>query len=555
MLTSLHIQNFTIVAELELDFTNGMTVFTGETGAGKSIMIDAVILALGDRADASVIRPGAESCDIQVTFTCSPNSESAEWLAAHDLPFDDATILLRRVITREGRSKAYINGVVFPLQKVKELGVTLVHIHGQHEHHTLFHAATHREQLDYFAGLGPVRQQLATLYRRCQALQAQQAELTAQAQQDPSFIRTDLKAWQTLQPLEGEIESLHQEHQMLQHAEDYALQTQTMMQILQSDEGPNMRESLHKLLQNLGRLPQDNRHIQVTQTLLDQVQILCDEAFDELDVFGQSISMDPQRLQEVEDRMSALHHLARKWQITVQQLPTYGQQLETALCDYEDIEARKLAVAQEYEKAKTAYQNLALQLRNARIAHACDLGAQITANIQQLGMPNGFIELAITPITSMQEHGMDKIEYRVSTNPGMPADLLSKIASGGELSRISLAIQLIAAQQGSTPTLFFDEVDVGIGGGTAAMVGGLLRQLGQRLQVFCVTHQPQVAASAHQHFLVQKFTDAGQTFSQVMSLNTPAEKVEELARMLGGLTITSQTRSHAQELLESLTSI
>lgn len=553
MLTSLRIKNFTIVAELELDFTTGMSVFTGETGAGKSIMIDALILALGDRADASVIRPGAESCDIQACFSCDPESESARWLAEHDLSLEEPSIFLRRVVTREGRSKAYINGVVFPLQKVKELGVTLVHIHGQHEHQTLFSAATHREQLDYFAQHGDLRRQLAGLYQQCQQLQAQLAELATNTQQDNSLLLEDLKTWQAAQPIEGEIEALHQEHQLLHHAEEYGLQTQTMLQMLQAEDDPTIQHSLHLVLQSLGRLPQDNRQVQAAQTLLEQAQILCQEAYDELDTFGQALAMDPQRLQIVEARMSTLHHLARKWQITVQQLPSYGQTLENIVQAQQQTDVRKVQLAEDYTVAQQAYHKLALQLRASRVAYAQHLAEQITANIQQLGMPHGFIELSFLPLATMHEHGMDKVEYRVSTNPGMPADLLTKIASGGELSRISLAIQLIAAQQGATPTLFFDEVDVGIGGVTAAIVGRLLRQLGQRLQVFCVTHQPQVAASAHQHFLVQKYTEQGQTFSQITSLNTDAEKVEELARMLGGLTITSQTRSHAQELLESLT--
>lgn len=552
MLTSLCIKNFTIVAELELDFSTGMSVFTGETGAGKSIMIDALMLTLGARADASVIRPGAESCDIQACFTCSPNSDSARWLVDNDLIFEE-DIFLRRVVTREGRSKAYINGVVFPLQKVKELGVTLVHIHGQHEHHTLFSATTHREQLDQFAQHGALRKQLAECYRQCQQLQAQQAALALSAQQDNSLLIENLKEWQAIQPLEGEIDALHQEHQLLHHAEDYVMQTEAIFQILQAEEGPCIRQNLHLSLQNLARLPQDNPHVQAAQALLEQARIVCDEAYDELEHFGRAVSIDPQRLHSVETRMSALHHLARKWHIPVQQLAAHGQVLEAAVQDQQQIAVRQAQLAADYMAAQQAYQALALQIRASRLEYAQQLATQITANIQQLGMPHGFIELAVTPLAAMQEHGMDKVEYRVATNPGMPPDLLTKIASGGELSRISLAIQLIAAQQGTTPTLFFDEVDVGIGGVTAAIVGRLLRQLGQRLQVFCVTHQPQVAASAHQHFMVQKHTEQGQTFSQVTPLRTGSDKVEELARMLGGLSITPQTRSHAQELLESLT--
>lgn len=552
MLTSLCIKNFTIVAELELDFNAGMSVFTGETGAGKSIMIDALILALGGRADGTVIRPGAEICDIQACFTYFPDSIVAQWLVEHDLAADN-DLFLRRVITREGRSKAYINGIIFPLQKVKELGVMLVHIHGQHEHQTLFSAATHRDQLDHFAQHSTVRQQLAESYRNCQRLQAEQAALIANGQQGNTVLQENFQEWQDLQPVAGEIEALHQEHQLLHHAEDYAQQTQNVLQLFQTEESSGIQHHLHMALQNLAKLPQDHAKIQNIQTLLEQARIVCDEAYDELERFGQTISIDPQRLQAIETRMSALHHLARKWHIPVQQLHAHGQVLEQAVQDQQNLEQRHAQLAAEYALAQQTYHKLAMQIRTSRIEQAQRLATQITANIQQLGMPHGVIELTITPLETMQEHGMDKVEYRVATNPGMPLDLLTKIASGGELSRISLAIQLIAAQQGSTPTLVFDEVDVGIGGNTAAIVGRLLRQLGQRLQVFCVTHQPQVAASAHQHFLVQKSSDQEQTFSKIIALTQCAEKVEELARMLGGLTITPQTRLHAKELIESLT--
>lgn len=550
MLTALCIRNFTIVSELDLDFSAGMSVLTGETGAGKSIMIDALILALGGRADASVIRPGAETCDIQACFTYTSTSTVAEWLAEQNITADNE-IFLRRVLTREGRSKAYINGIAFPLQKVKELGVMLVHIHGQHEHQTLFSAATHRDQLDHFAQHTLLRQQLAETYRNCHRIQAEQANLATTAEQDPTLLLEKFEEWQTLQPLEGEIEALHQEHQLLHHAEEYAQQAQNVLQLLQTDEGTGIQTLLHMAIQNVGRLPQELSHIQTAQTLLEQARIVCDEAYDELGRFGQTIAMNPQRLQEIETRMAALHHLARKWHIPVQQLPAQGPLIEKAIQAQQGIEKRQTQLAAEYVIEQQRYQQLATDIRASRIEQAHHLSAQITANIQQLGMPHGKIELTITPLDSMQEHGMDKVEYRVATNPGMPTDLLAKIASGGELSRISLAIQLIAAQQGSTPTLVFDEVDVGIGGNTAAIVGRLLRQLGQRLQVFCVTHQPQVAASAHQHFLVQKYSNEGQTFSKIIPLAT-TDKVEELARMLGGLTITPQTRSHAQELLESL---
>ncbi|PJD91594.1 MAG: DNA repair protein RecN [Legionella sp.] len=552
MLTSLWIKHFAIVAELELDFQSGMTAFTGETGAGKSIMIDALMLALGERADTGVVRPGKDSCDIQASFSYAQDSSPAHWLTAHDVPHDEEQIILRRVITHEGRSKAYINGVPFPLQKVKELSETLVHIHGQHQHQTLLLHTTHREQLDQFADHADLRQKLAGLYRKYQRLKEEKTQLAQSHAQDMQDVSRDLQELQTLNPMEGEIDRLHQEHQLLHHAKDYIEQTQSLIQMMQADDAPNLHQYMHAIVHSISTLPQHNAHIQTAKSLLENAAILLEEAYDELESFGQTIQMDPERLGEVEARMSALHHLARKCHIPVHQLHTHIQVLEQQLHQHQHLEERKKQIEQDLLAAQAAYHGVAMELRSSRIQHAKILAKAITTNIQQLGMPDGFIEIDITSLDTMQAHGLDKIEYKVSTNPGMQPDLLSKIASGGELSRISLAIQMIAAQQGATPTLFFDEVDVGIGGATAAIVGRHLRQLGTRLQVFCVTHQPQVAASAHQHFLVKKYVDQEQTFSQIIGLDT-TQKVEELARMLGGLTITQQTRSNAQELIDALT--
>ncbi|MCR9191328.1 MAG: DNA repair protein RecN [Gammaproteobacteria bacterium] len=552
MLTSLRIKNFAIVAELELDFQSGMTAFTGETGAGKSIMIDALLLALGERADSStVIRPGTQACDIQACFSSLPNSEPTRWLDEHEINTDEGEILLRRVINDEGRSKAYINGVVFPLQKVKELSQLLVHIHGQHQHQTLLAHPTHREQLDQFAQHADLRQEVSDLYRQCQKLAAERDALLQLHPQESDALAADLQELQTLNPTAEEVETLHQEHQLLHHAKDYLEQTQYLSELLQADETPSVRQQIVTALHTLTHLPQDHPRILAAQTLLEQALIHCDEALDELTTFSENIQIDPERLMTVETRMAALHQLARKHQVEVKQLHTHVQTLEDTLQNQQNLTQRQAQIEEDYLKTCTAYDNAAIALRASRVSHANALAAAITANIQQLGMPHGYITIDIQPLEKRQAHGLDKIEYNVSSNPGMRADTLNKIASGGELSRISLAIQMITAQQGATPTLLFDEVDVGIGGTTAAIVGRHLRTLGQRLQLFCVTHQPQVAASAHHHFVVKKNIEDGQTFSQITPIYAE-HKVEELARMLGGLTITSQTRSHAEELLASL---
>lgn len=550
MLASLRIEHFAIVDALELDFSSGMTTFTGETGAGKSIMIDALMLALGDRADGSVVRTGADKCDIQATFVIAPESAPAQWLSAHDVDIQDASVILRRVIFPEGRSKSSINGVSFPLQKVKELSEMLVDIHGQHQHQSLLNHSTHRQQLDHYANHHDCLQAVQHHYRQCQAIHAQ---LSANHSADALTERATLLQFQldelaNLNCQAGEVQTLHNEHQLLHHAKGYLEHAQFALNILAEDDGFNLQQGLSQVMHHLGELPSSETTIQNATDMLQNAMIQCDEAMGELRAFINRVSLDPERLLEVEARMSVLHQAARKYQVDVNQLFDHHQTLQAELTTLHQSQESKQALQTAYDQAVADYLQAAKTLNASRVQFAKQLSKDITEVIQQLGMPKGFVEVEITPLDKMQAHGQDKIEYKVCTNPGMPADTLAKIASGGELSRISLAIQLITAKRGSTPTLIFDEVDVGIGGATAALVGQLLKKLGDRLQVFCVTHQPQVASSAHHHFVVEKQVIEQQTYSRIHAVKD-ATRVEEIARMLGGLTITEQTRSHARELL------
>ena len=550
MLASLRIENFAIVSQLELDFAKGMTAFTGETGAGKSIMIDALMLALGGRADASVVRAGAEKCEIFASFTFDEGSQPADWLVEHELANDDGEILLRRIVFAGGRSKSYINGEPFPLQKVKELSAMLVDIHGQHQHQRLLEHATHRLQVDQYANHQSLLDDVSRLYRQC--LQVKQA-LDSLQQHDSTRERLHLLQYQIdeltdLALQEGELQTLHAEHQCLHHACEYLEDAQAITELLSADEQPNVCQGLNQVMQRLAALPQDNRHIKNAIELINSAVIQCDEALNEMAAFSTHVQLDPERLQDVETRMSYLHQMGRKYHVDASQLPALALQLQSELDGLKTSEQKHGQLQDDYNKLVQAYQTAAMILRASRQKHANQLAEDISATIRQLGMPKGFIKVEFTPLDRMQLHGMDKVEYKVCTNPGMEPDTLAKIASGGELSRISLAIQMIAAKRGATPTLLFDEVDVGIGGATAALVGQLLRQLGDRLQLFCVTHQPQVASCAHHHFMVEKYVEKEQTFSRVVQLTDP-EKVDEIARMLGGLTITEQTISHAQELL------
>lgn len=552
MLLTLRIENFAIVKHLEIDFAHGMTAFTGETGAGKSIMIDALSLLLGGRALPALIRQDENKCDLSASFQIAPNSEPWHWLKENDLDTEQHEVLIRRVLYAEGRSKCTINGHLFPIQKVKELSEMLVHIHGQHEHQTLLHHGTHRQQLDLFANHEPLVNSVATLHHACHQIKE---ELDALKNADQKTAdRVELLEFQIdeLRALElhnDELAALNEEHQLLHHAQDYLSTAQQISALLHcEDESPAICEQLHSALHLLQQMPAANNIIQNTADLLNSALIQCEESAAEIQHFAEKIQLDPLRLQEVESRLSLLHQMARKYHVEISELPRLLEQLNQELSLLKSAEIRIASLDKAYQDTLVRYQDAALKLRASRQAASKKLAQEITAIIKTLGMPHGRFEIAMTALDKIQAHGLDKVEYLVCTNPGMPLDSLQKVASGGELSRISLAIQMITAQQSSTPTLLFDEVDVGIGGATAALVGKLLRHVGERLQVFCVTHQPQVASCAHHHFLVEKSSDHEQTYSRILPLTNHA-KIDEIARMLGGLTITPQTRSHAQELL------
>jgi DNA repair protein RecN (Recombination protein N) len=544
MLRSLVIENLAIVKHLELDFSEGMTAFTGETGAGKSIMIDALLLAMGGRTDASIVRSGESKCRVSALFSFEPNSEPALWLQSHDL-YEDISdeIYLNRVITAEGRSKAYINGQLFPLQKIKALSELLLDIHGQHQHQRLLKPATHRTQLDQYANHPKLLDTVQQAYQTCHALK--QEQLAAESQPTDAahadFLNYQINELTALNLLPDEMTQLNQEHQCLHHAKSY-------LEDINAIHDSNIQEQLYRVTQHLNALPEDNAHLNTARELMDSASIQCGEAFHELESFARLVQLDPERLQVVEARLSLLHDMARKYHVEPDALlkKLDALMLETEALEAAEATQQRLQAA--LDNAVLNYQAAAEALKTSRQKHAKKLETDITGMLKQLDIGHGVIEIKFTPLESMQPHGLDKIEYYVSTNPGVPTDALAKIASGGELSRISLAIQVITAKRASTPTLFFDEVDVGIGGATAARVGQLLRALGERLQVFCVTHQPQVAAKAHHHLVVKKHANQTHTFSEVVTL-LPEEKITEIARMLGGVHITEETRKHARALL------
>ncbi|MDF1677908.1 MAG: DNA repair protein RecN [Legionellaceae bacterium] len=552
MLRSLVIENFAIVTRLELDFSEGMTAFTGETGAGKSIMIDALMLAMGGRTDASVVRTGEQACSVSALFDFEASSEPALWLAAHDICPEENEVCLRRVIHAEGRSKAYIDGQLFPLQKVKAFSELLLDIHGQHQHQRLLKPTTHRIQLDQYANHPALLDAVSKAYQACQALKQQKlaadAKPTDAAHAD--FLNYQINELRDLNLLPNEVTTLNQEHQCLHHAKSYLDDITHIHHLLRDgdDIAPNVQEQLYRVTQHLDALPQDNLALNTARELIHTATIQCEEAIHEVENFARLVQLDPERLHAIEARLSQLHDMARKYHVEPDALRSKLESLEAEATELEQLEATQHQLQVALDKAVLNYEKAANTLTDARKKAAKKLEKDITHMLKQLDITHGTILMKISPLESMQPHGHDKVEYYVSTNPGVPPDALSKIASGGELSRISLAIQVITANRASTPTLFFDEVDVGIGGRTAARVGKLLRTLGERLQVFCVTHQPQVAASAHHHLVVKKHANQTHTFSEVTTLK-PEEKVTEIARMLGGLHITDETRKHAKSLL------
>lgn len=550
MLGTLHIQNFAIVSKLLLECPNKMSAFTGETGAGKSITIDALNILLGSRTDSTVLRPNSDRCEISAQFFYDDLSEIHEFLNTHELLGEPGEIIIRRMINKEGRSKFFINDHVSTAQQVKTLGQMLVHIHGQHEQQNLNHHQTHREQLDEFAQLHIQKNLVKTLYQEYQQLLIEFETLSKENSSDEQLQlwQYQLQELESLNPQEFELDELYKEHHQLNHAQQYLAQINQIQQILDGEEDYNLNRQLHQLSQLLSQLPKESTPIQNASQLIESAIILLDETQSEVQQFASGVQVDPERLNQVEQRMSAWHQLSRKLQIDTKLLPQHLAVLEAQISDIKNAEHKKTQLSYALQQKKSDYLEAANTLGQLRRKHAPELASAIEQIIKELGMPHAKLNIEIQTLPDMHIHGMDKVEYMIATNPGSLPGPIAKIASGGELSRISLSIHLITAQRGKTPTLLFDEVDVGIGGATAMKVGQRLRELGEKLQVFCVTHQPQVASCAHQHFQVSKYTQNGETFSAI-SLLESEQRIEEIARMLGGLKITEQTKNNAKELL------
>ncbi|MFH1044989.1 MAG: DNA repair protein RecN [Pseudomonadota bacterium] len=550
MLRTLSIRDFVIVDSLELEFYPGFTVLTGETGAGKSILIDALALALGERGDAGVVRAGCERADISAEFDIEPLPELVRWLRVAELEGDPGSVLLRRVIDKNGRSRAFVNGRPATQSQLREAGEWLLDIHGQHAHQSLLKPDAQRVLLDAHAGLAPLAAEVAAAYRQWQKLAQARAEYeTHAAQRDAE--REQLQ-WQVreleqlaLQP--EEWDAVQAEHTRLAHAVGLIEGVHAAIETLSEADAaclPLLSGGRARLEALLGYDARLSEAIELIRSGEAQVQ----EAAYALRHYADRVELDPQRLAAVEARMEAIHGSARKFRLAPQELPEHLRQQQTRLAELE-IASNPEALLREEQKARASYFDLAAKLGAGRKKAAAKLGKEVTQAMQQLAMAGGKFEVALNPYPPEGGvHGVEMVEFLVAANPGVEPRALARVASGGELSRISLAIQVITSKAAVVPTLIFDEVDAGIGGGVAEIVGRQLKILGRERQVLCVTHLPQMAAQADRQWSVSKSGTEGGLKTMVSVLDQKA-RVEELARMLGGTEITATTRKHAAEML------
>ena len=553
MLHTLSIRDFVIVDTIELEFSAGFSVLTGETGAGKSILIDALTLALGGRGDASVVREGAAKADITADFSVSEVAQA--WLVAHEFANDDGGALLRRVIDNAGRSKAYINGIPATAAQLRELGDMLVDIHGQHAHQSLLKSEAQRALLDgqataREAGAEQDARQVAALHKRWRALVRQREDFETNAA-NVLYERERLE-WQVgelekLAAKPGEWTDITNEHSRLSHAASLLEGAQEALSTISESEDHPIVSQLSGLNQKLGKLVSVDAELQPIVDLIESSRIQLQESVYALNNYLDRVELDPERLHQLDARMEAMHSTARKFRVTPEELPEEHAKLSEKLqhlADASDIEG----LLRQEAKVEAEYRAVAERLSATRRAAALELGQAVTRAMQELSMTGGSFEIALHPCEPAA-HGLEQVEFLVAGHAGTAPRSLAKVASGGELARIALAISVITSHATTTPTLIFDEVDSGIGGAVAEVVGRLLKRLGQGRQVLCVTHLPQVASQANQHFQVAKSTlDNGKTASRIDMLDAKA-RVEEVARMLGGLEITATTRKHARELL------
>lgn len=557
MLQQLSIQNYATVDTLEIEFKAGMSVISGETGAGKSIMLGGLGLTLGDRADKGIVRTGAKKADICAEFDITNIPAAQKWLSENDLQeeSDSGSCLLRRVVNADGRSKGYINGSPVTMASLKSLGEMLLDIHSQHEHQSLLHRATHQRLLDDFCVSSKHLVAMQTTYKQWQK-NAQLIEALSNRSQEDS-AQTQLLSYQLSELDElgiavDEVPKLEAEFKSLNHADETIASVQSALTLCGGDDEKNATAAMHQALKALSELPEKNARVTSIIELLESASIQLDEAVSDLRAFSDEFEANPERLEQVNTRLGLLHAIARKHKVKPNELAQIIADLrqQLNLIENSDAELEKLAAAD--KQLRDDYLMVAGEISKQRKKGSSKLAKQVNEQLKQLGMPHASLEVQLLASEKDKPaaNGLEVVEFLVSTNPGQEAKPLVKIASGGELSRISLAIQVITAQTSHIPSLVFDEVDVGIGGGVAKVVGQLLRQLAERTQILCVTHQAPVAGQGHHHFFVSKFTKAGSTLTQITELSE-TEIVREVARMLGGEDLSDESLAHAEQMVAS----
>ncbi len=547
MLKHLYIRHFTIIDEVEVELSKGLTVLTGETGAGKSILIDALQVVLGERAESGFIKTGETRCEVTAIFDVAHNAPAQQWLAAQEMD-EGQECIIRRVLTTDGRSRATINARPCALQSVRELGALLVHIHGQNQHQQLLKSDYQRELLDDYAQNFTWINTVQKIYQAWRdATNTLATASTQDASKQKDFLAFQLRELEELALQPNELETLTAEHRRLAHAEQWIVSAQQALNILAENENTSVLHGLYSADALVKHLSEQGK---TASELLQQATIQTEEATTHIRQLLKTLEPDPERIQWIDQRLAHMHDMARKHRVSPEELLALQKNLQS---QYEalDQSAERIALLEEkIMQLAQEYSIQAKQLTQSRQKAAKKLSAAVSTHIQTLGMPGGCIEMILVPREDNVPHlyGAERIEFLVTTNPGQSPQALSKVVSGGELSRIALAIQVVAAEAAILPTLIFDEVDVGIGGGTAEIVGKQLKNLGNRAQVLCVTHLPQVAAQGHQHLHVQKQTQNEKVTTGIRLLSSE-EKIQEIARMLGGVKITDKTLAHAREMV------
>lgn len=551
MLAHLSVNNFAIVKSLQLELAKGMTTITGETGAGKSIAIDALGLCLGDRAEASSVRQGEEKTDISASFLLDNNINATRWLEDNDL-MDGCECILRRVITKEGRSRAFINGSPVPASQLKALGQLLINIHGQHAHHQLMKSDYQLSMLDQYAGHVNLLNKTKNYYQTWRQSDNHLKQLTQNSQENlaqKQLLEYQIKELNDLAIGEEEFSELEQEHKRLANSGELASTCQQAIELIYEGEDVNALGILQTANHSLIQLSELDSKLSGLPDMISEAIIQLEEANSELRHYLDGIDVDPARMVYVEERFSKVMSTARKHHVMPNELYQHHQELLKQVEALDCSDEKMDALAAEVEEKRLKFLATAEKLNKSRQRYAKELNKLISQSMHELSMEKAkFCIDVVRDENNASPLGIDQATFLVSTNPGQPMQPIAKVASGGELSRISLAIQVITAQKVDTPSLIFDEVDVGISGPTAAVVGKMLRKLGESTQVLCVTHLPQVAGCGHQQLFVAKNTKGGKTETQMNCLDQN-QRVAELARLLGGSQITDSTLANAKELL------